>query len=299
VRFFDLPRAGALDPSALMAVFLPLLFGAMVGDVGYGVGLLALAWWVDRRFRPRSPLAGDLARVLAWSAGWAIVFGALYGEFLGSVGRELFGMPALWFYRGGENALEPLLLFALAIGLTHILLGLGLGAWQSWRDRHRGELAERLGTLAFLVGLLALVAAATERLPANALGPAVAAMLIGAAAAVAAHGPMGAVIAPLGLIGVLGNVLSYLRVAAVGLASVYLAVVANEFAAQTDLLLGVVIAAVFHALNLALAAFSPFIQSLRLHYVEFFSKFHAGGGRAFRAFGEAAPVAAPSRRPNP
>ena len=299
VRLFDLPHSGALDPSGLVALFLPFLFGAMVGDVGYGLGLLTLAWFVNRRFAPSSDVAGDLARILAWCAAWSVVFGVLFGEFLGSTGRELFGMPALWFYRGGENALEPLLLFALAIGVTHIVVGLLLGAWQSWRERHRGELAERLGTLAFLVGVLALAAAATEQLPAGATGPAVAAMLLGAAAAMSAHGPLGMITAPLGLIGVLGNVLSYLRVAAVGLASVYLAVVANEFATQAPLLIGIVAAAFFHALNLALAAFSPFIQSLRLHYVEFFSKFHAGGGRPFRAFGETATAGDPGPSSNP
>ena len=87
------------------------------------------------------------------------------------------------------------------------------------------------------------------------------------------------------LIGALGNILSYLRIAAVGLASAYLAIVANEFAAVGPLWLGIIIAAFFHALNLALAGFSPMIQAMRLHYVEFFSKFYAGGGRMFRPFG--------------
>ena len=290
VRLFDLPRSGALDPSGLMALFLPFLFGAMVGDVGYGLGLLTAAWFINRRFAPRSAIAADLARVLAWCAGWSVLFGVLFGEFLGSTGKDLFGMPALWFYRGGENALEPLLLFALAIGVTHIALGLLLGVWQSWRDRHRGDVVERLGTLAFVIGLVALAAAATDQLPSGALGVAAAAMVLGGAAAMSAHGALGMITGPLGLIGAVGNVLSYLRVAAVGLASVYLAVVANEFATQAPLLIGVVVAAFFHALNLALAAFSPFIQSLRLHYVEFFSKFHAGGGRPFRPFGEASPA---------
>ena len=49
--------------------------------------------------------------------------------------------------------------------------------------------------------------------------------------------------------------------------------------------MGVLVAALFHALNLALAAFSPMIQALRLHYVEFFSKFYEGGGEPFRPFG--------------
>jgi V/A-type H+-transporting ATPase subunit I len=82
-----------------------------------------------------------------------------------------------------------------------------------------------------------------------------------------------------------GNVLSYLRIAAIGLASVYLARVANELGAVGPLWMGVIVAALFHALNLALGTFSPTIQALRLHYVEFFGRFFEEGGNAFRPFG--------------
>jgi V/A-type H+-transporting ATPase subunit I len=50
--------------------------------------------------------------------------------------------------------------------------------------------------------------------------------------------------------------------------------------------LGIFVGVFFHALNLALASLSPMIQALRLHYVEFFSKFYEGGGQPFRPFGE-------------
>lgn len=93
--------------------------------------------------------------------------------------------------------------------------------------------------------------------------------------------------APVEMLGVVGNVLSYLRLAAIGLSSVYLALVGNELAGLVgNLWLGVVIASLFHALNLALAAFSPTIHALRLHYVEFFSKFYEEGGVPFRPFGQ-------------
>ena len=82
-----------------------------------------------------------------------------------------------------------------------------------------------------------------------------------------------------------GNVLSYLRIAAIGLASVYLARVANELGFSGPIWIGLLVAALFHALNLVLGVFSPTIQALRLHYVEFFGKFYEGGGKAFRPFG--------------
>ncbi len=79
--------------------------------------------------------------------------------------------------------------------------------------------------------------------------------------------------------------LSYLRLAAIGLASVFLARVANELGATGPLWLGVVVATLFHALNLALGAFTPTIQALRLHYVEFFGKFFEEGGQRYEPFG--------------
>ncbi len=115
--------------------------------------------------------------------------------------------------------------------------------------------------------------------------PAVAAVLVGLVIVIVIGGPMGLLMGPLELIGVVGNVLSYLRIAAIGLASVYLARVANELGATGPIWMGVIVASLFHALNLALGTFSPTIQALRLHYVEFFGRFFEEGGRAFQPFG--------------
>jgi len=114
---------------------------------------------------------------------------------------------------------------------------------------------------------------------------AMAAVAAGLVLLIAGRGALGLVMGPLELVGTFGNVLSYLRLAAVGLASTYLAMVANELTVVGPIWLGVFVGVFFHTLNLALASFSPMIQALRLHYVEFFSKFYEGGGRPFRPFG--------------
>jgi V/A-type H+-transporting ATPase subunit I len=96
---------------------------------------------------------------------------------------------------------------------------------------------------------------------------------------------LGLLVGPIEFLGLIGNILSYLRIAAIGLASVYLAQVANEFAGvMGSLVVGIMIAVLIHALNLALGVFSPTIHSLRLHYVEFFRKFYEGGGRPYQPF---------------
>jgi V/A-type H+-transporting ATPase subunit I len=288
VRFLDLPRAGSVDPTLLMAIFLPLMLGAMVGDVGYGVILIALAVFARRSLAARAPALASLAWIALAGAAWTIVFGVLYGEFFGDLGRRLVGDWALWRYRPSAEALEPLLLFSVAIGALHVVLGLGLGAWEAARFRERGALLDKLGTLLALGGLFGLAGWAAEQLPAGALTPSVAAAVIGLVLMMSIDGALGMVTGPLELMGAIGNVLSYLRLAAVGLASAHLAGVANELATVGPIWMGILVAAFFHSLNLALAGFSPVIQALRLHYVEFFGAFFTGGGRAFRPFGHAA-----------
>lgn len=285
VGFLAWPRNGERDPTVLMALVFPFLFGVMVGDVAYGLVLVALGWVLRRRLAARAPFLADVSLVLVLGGWWSVLFGFLFGELLGNFGRYAFDFPALWFYRGSPDALTPLLLFVVAVGAAHVLLGLVLGVWASVRDRHLRHAAERLGTLVVLVGLFGIAAVAVAGLPQNLMTPSVALLVIGVVLAVLAPGGAAGLLAPLELISAVGKVLSYLRLAAVGLASVYLAVVANELAAAAPLLLGIVVATFFHALNVALAAFSPMIQSLRLHYVEFLPTFYDGGGEPFSPFG--------------
>ena len=286
VRFLDLPRSGSLDPTVLMALFLPLMVGVMVGDLVYGMLLLVIALVVRRRFAGESPAIRDLSRVFVAGAVWAMIFGALFGEALGDVGHKL-GLPALWFYRGGPDAVTTLLLFALALGTAHVVLGQVLGLWQSARARRPVELVNRSGSLLALGSVLALAGFAADRLPGATAGTLLAGggVGVGLVLLMVGRGALGLVMGPLELVGTLGNVLSYLRLAAVGLASTYLAMVANELSVVGSIWLGVFVGIFFHALNLGLASFSPMIQALRLHYVEFFSKFYEGGGRPFRPFG--------------
>jgi V/A-type H+-transporting ATPase subunit I len=265
-----------------MAFFLPIFFGMILGDVGYGLLLLALTLSLLRKFK--SGVVRDVLIVLAMGAGWSIVFGFLYGEAFGTLGEHL-GMHALWFDRTSPEHVAGLLIMSLAVGAIHITLGLILGVWEALKDRSRSHLLERGGMLLGLVSLFLLVSVLANILPGELRTPAWVGIIIGIVLLGASMGWLGIIMGPIEFIGLIGNVLSYLRIAAIGLASVYLAKVANDVAGTAgNIVVGIIIAVLIHALNLVLGAFSPTIHSLRLHYVEFFRKFYEGGGRPYDHF---------------
>lgn len=287
VGLLALPRYGHIDPTRLMAFFLPIFFGMILGDVGYGSILLVVSLLMRRKFK--KGVMHDVLTVLAMGSAWSIVFGFLYGEMFGTLGESL-GMQAIWFERASPEYVGSLLLMSIAVGVVHITLGLILGVWEGIRDRSRSHLLERGGMLIGLIALFFIVGVLAKQLPSGLMTPGIAMLVIGIVLLSASLGWLGLLMGPIEFIGLIGNILSYLRIAAIGLASVYLAEVANQMAGVAgNLIVGAILAILIHSLNLVLGAFSPTIHSLRLHYVEFFRKFYEGGGRPYRPYKHSLP----------
>ena len=282
VRLRAVPKYSDIDPSPLVAIFMPLFFGLMVADFGYGLIIFLLAVFLTRK--KSTGLVGDLLKALKIGSLWTIFFGIIFGEYFGSLGESI-GLEPIWINRTAASSVIPLMGMAIAVGCGHIMLGLIIGAWNAIRHKNIEHFLERVGMLTGLIGVLLVAGSLMEVIPEQTALFGWIVFATGIVALAISHGPKGIFLGPIEFVGLIGNILSYLRIAALGLASVFLAEVANELGGIVgSVLAGVLIAGLIHALNIVMGILSPTIQSLRLQYVEFFRRFFEGGNSAYKPF---------------
>ncbi|MCD6308816.1 MAG: V-type ATP synthase subunit I, partial [Candidatus Latescibacteria bacterium] len=273
------PKYGNLDATPFISVFFPFFFGIILGDTAYGLLLLASAGIV--RWKSSNRHVRDAALVAAVAGIFTIFFGFLYGEFLGDFGEHHFGMhpAAAWLHR--TQAIEVILLLAISIGVAHIVLGFALKTYVEFIIGHVRGIIEGVSKIVIILGLvlifIQLLLGFTVVLRYGGYGM-IAAGLVGVLFTEGLFGVME-------IFSIFGNILSYSRIMAIGLASVILAIVANRLAgAAPNIAAGIAVALVIHLINFVMGVFSPTIHSLRLHYVEFFTKFFKPEGKSFHPF---------------
>jgi V/A-type H+-transporting ATPase subunit I len=277
VRAIGLPSANEVDPSPLLALTMPLMFGYMFGDVGQGAVLLLAGLLL----RERMPIMG-----LFVPAGVsAIVFGFVFG----SIFCFEHIIPPLWI-----NPMEdPMLILAvpLLFGAAYMLTGLLLASVQAhWAGQGGHWWQFELPVVIIYLGVLAL-------LPAGAAGRAL--IVLGLAWLVLASALRGArrsgvkgvllgplsVFAPLieDLFQLLINTLSFVRVGAFALAHVGLstAVLALSEIPESALARGTILV-LGNLLVVGLEGLIVSIQTTRLVLFEFFRRFLHADGRPFR-----------------
>ncbi len=301
------PKYKEIDPTLLVFFTFPLFYGMILGDIGYALILLGIAFAVKKFVR--IPAIHTLMTILIYCQISTLLFGILYGEFMGFplaslhtdhgvvpgliAGFEtinLFASPI-----GGEMITYPihrthlaltLIVLTTLIGVAHINFGYMLGFINVNRMHgFKHAMLEKGSWLVTEVGIVVLILGYLGYFPII-LGILV--FLVGFVMLVKGEGIKG----PIELPSLLSNSLSYTRLIAVGLSSIYIASTVNFIAFEMIWPKGG-IAAIFailvfilgHALNTVLSIIAPGLHSLRLQYVEFFTKFYEGGGRKYDPFG--------------
>lgn len=318
LSLFAPPKYASFDPSWTLAVFFPFYFGLVVGDIGFGLLFLALAWWFRKRAKngqelDLGPLGITLSpkvlpvisTVINWCAAWSIGFGIIFGEFFGNL-LERFppGFPifysTLHHHEGAAGLIPimllrvekftPLLLAAIAFGVLQVLGGWAIRAFYAYRHYNSHHLWESIGMLA---GLSAIVVFSYGFLTENLNTFIGAFVILGFIIFLFAVVMSGVPLMLVEIISNSGNILSYLRLFAVGLSAALVANLATDlgFAVSGTLpvigpLLGIVVGASVHLIALALTIIGHTLQPLRLQYVEFFTKFgfYEENGRPYKPF---------------
>ncbi len=281
MNLYALPKYDEIDPTLFLSITFPLFFGIILGDIGYGAFTALLLLYLSKKM----PKAAPLAKVMMPAALSSIFFGFVFGEVFGL--EELFGyhLPHLI---SRLHQTTQMLTISIIIGAIHVNIGILLG-FVNEMDHHglKKAVLAKGSWWAIQAGIVLAALSLKGAIPVPIY---LAALLTTAGIAMLVLGePMEIVEIP----AIISNILSYSRLMAVGLASVGLAVVVNGFIENFLSAGGImmIIAAILvgvtgHILNIALGLLGGFLHSIRLHYVEFFTKFFKGGAIPFNAFGK-------------
>lgn len=308
VNMFGTPKYREWDPTPITAYSFAIFFGLMLCDVAYAIGIILAARFLIRKFvdDPHSEGYRLFQRVLYVSGGVALVLGLLAGNYLGDV-YALLGIETAALVEPVRQMLsDPIdfIVLSIVIGLVHVNLAHLMALIGGVRQRDRGLVINKISLFALQLSIIPIilrwlfsvslpVSPGTYDILMYVVGGSVVGIII---SSFMQRGGLGAIFWIFDMTGILGDVMSYARLAGVGLATFYLAASFNMLAqlfsglipGVIGVIIGTAIAVVVmmlgHLINLALSGIGCFVHSLRLCFVEFLSKFYEGGGEEYSPF---------------
>lgn len=300
-EMYAMPLAGDIDPTPVMSVFYYLFFGMMLSDAGYGILLVLGSWLLLKKYNPEPRMRKNLRLFMYCGVStifWGVMFGSFFGDAVSVISSNFFGhevalRPLLF------DPMEkpvPMLVLSLCLGFAQILTGMGCKFYIQWRQGDRwGAVFDTGFWMTALIGV-ALLAAGMFLLPVLTTVGGVTAVLSLVGIVVTAgrkkKGPMKVISGVASLYdttGYMSDLMSYARLMALGLTTGVMSSVFNLLGTLfgkgvMGAVIMVVVFLIGHSINFGINALGAYVHSLRLQYVELFSKFYEGGGRPFRPF---------------
>lgn len=299
VAMYSLPSYGEIDPSFFVAVTFCLFFGFMFGDVGHGLVLGLVAHLLQKKRK----MSKSLATVLKAAGCSSVLFGFLYGSIFGF--EDI--IPAIWM--SPMKDMGKMLSLSLIIGVSIVTFGMILNMIVCYRQRDFGRMLfdgrGMAGLFFYLTAAWAIYAVMTHKplpvpgwllalllcilLGCMVLRDLLARILLKERVSASENERGGLYIFEVfhNLLSFLSNTISFLRLAAFALNHVGLSLAVFMLSDMVTSLPGgffakIAILVIGNVVIIGLEGLIVFIQTLRLEYYEFFSKFYKGGGVSFK-----------------
>ncbi len=283
MNFYSTPRSDEIDPTWIFIISFPIFYGLMVSDVGYGLLSLLFVTWVASRTNPEG-LVHNTAKIWQLTSISAVFFGFLSNQYMG-VGLNQYFIP--WFHGfNWFNNVTSLIVVTILFGIVQVGLGFILGFVNQWHHGHRRHALSKLFSLIVLISGTIAVAGAFFSVFSGTVTLASTAVAVISLVGIVASNPSEAT----EITSLITHPLSYSRIMGFGLASVIIAFLIdkaflpNPSAGILLFIVYLIIFSVLHFLNMILGIFEGAVQSARLNFVEFFTKFYTGSGIRFNPF---------------
>lgn len=289
------PGYHELDISAMFLIFLSIFFAFLIGDAGYGLLFIALTLFAKRKLKGHAQAAPGLNLLLIMSS-CTVIWGALTGSWFG-ITQTLLPAPLQslrlnWLTGDGDVVANRIMLICFVLGSVHLIIA---HVWNFFRKLKSVACLSELGWLCSTVAMffavrMMVLGAAFPPAMLYVLGVGVALIVLGL---LLTKEFFGLVTLVLDVINNFVDIISYVRLYAVGAASFAIANSFNQMAIDAlgarGVVLGGLVAALCiflgHALNMVLGGMAILVHGIRLNTLEFSG--HAGvqwAGITFKAF---------------
>ncbi|WP_368644902.1 V-type ATP synthase subunit I [Alkalibacterium putridalgicola] len=283
-EMFSYPQYNEVDPTPYMFPFFLIFFGMIGADLGYGLILWVATFGALKYFN----IEGSTKRFLKFLyilSYPTMAFGLFFGSF--------FGIELPIQVLSLQDDVIEIMIISVAIGIFQLVFGLIMNGIIKGRQGQRassyidgyawammlvGVVLYVLGSMVWDISLLSQIGIGLALL--NVVGILVVSTIS------SKNKGLGFGLGLYNLYGVsgyIGDIVSYTRLMALGVASANIAMAFNLIIGFLPPLIrftvGVVLIIALQALNIALAFLSAYVHSSRLQYVEFFGKFFEGGGK--------------------